>query len=775
MAVVILVSVVAFACTSARSSVPILGRDLKRPIDGPVDLATLLICTDSLGIVVDEPKAALCTPCIPYPNGTALETAVRHSRRLMAQAPSLPMVRDQRYLQCIRHGFDLSIAARRSSHALRAEAAGYEVFSQVSGIRADAIRSVDVTVDTLIAVDDSLHAAYIVELFARAIWERSQRLLSRADIGVDTIELEVHHLGKALKSLRRLPMPPAPSKVLGVSEAHWASALFSYSAQLAVRADSIRTRMTRLALAPYVVLEDWGSLDSAARVVLASHPRDSVAPIARALARFHRITHPMREYPVAMATFDSALRALPRVDSAAYDDFNEILKQQDDRWREQHFISDRIELDDRSWALFDPIWLTPVNELHLVRRARMADANFRYAHLAKSGQSGSEVPLGIILLRRGVPEVRWRYRRTADGHDSFVRTWPGGYSTQQVFSGDTAKWTVFYTDEMTLPVRVLKPLDKVTGCASPVPTLYLCARADNASWFDVPFEARQDTIDVTAARFRSSADSLDYYFGARIPLRKFMHRDDTDAERSDSIIYGATIATARGIQQFQQRATRDLPRFNEVAFHSQWRARVPVGDIMHRIEAYEPRKLASARGSRMLTSVGAATYVTSGFGMSDVLVADSISQTRRTARNWRDLRTVANGGVTAPGGGVAMGWEIYGLTRGADGRSRWRVTLSREDGRAVVNMDVRSLIIGDPEAGVKVVSAEPDATMLSFVRNEPSQPVMVEYIRFRMPDVGTGRHVLRVRIEDLLNNRVTQKSVSVRVLDPKTQARQQRQ
>jgi hypothetical protein len=472
-----------------------------------------------------------------------------------------------------------------------------------------------------------------------------------------------------------------------------------------------------------------------------------------------------------MALFDSALRKLSRVDSAAFDDFNEILNWQDDTWRREHLIGDRIALDARSWSLFDPIWLTPINELHLVRRARMAEADFLYAHLAASGQSGSDVPLGIMLLRRGVPDVRWRYETTAEGEQSYVRQWPGGYSTRQVFLQEPPKWGVFYGTSMTLPVRIDMPLTAVTNCTFPAPTIYRCAREDHASWHDVPFEARQDTVDVTAARFRSSADSLDYYLGARIPLRKFLHRADPEAERGDSIAYGATIATSRGIQQFQDRARRDLPRSSDVAFTAQWRARVPVGDIMHRVEAYEPRMLASARGTRMLTSTGAATYVTSGFGMSDVLVADSISEARRPVRSWRDLKTVANGAVLAPSGGIAMGWEVYGLSRGADGRSRWRVTLSREDGRAIVNMDVRSLIVGDPEAGVKVVSAEPNATMLSFVRNEPSQPVMVEYIRFRMPDVGVGRHVLRVRIEDLLNNRVTQKSVSVRVLDPKEQAR----
>jgi hypothetical protein len=135
------------------------------------------------------------------------------------------------------------------------------------------------------------------------------------------------------------------------------------------------------------------------------------------------------------------------------------------------------------------------------------------------------------------------------------------------------------------------------------------------------------------------------------------------------------------------------------------------------------------------------------------------------------LRTVPNGAVIAPGEGIAMGWEIYGLSRGPDGRSQWRVTLAREDGLPVVNMDMRSLIVGDPAAGVKVVADEPDASLVNYTRNEPTQPVVVEFIRFVFPDKSERRHVLRVRIEDLLNHRVTQRSVSVRVLDEKAQAR----
>lgn len=748
--------------------------------DEPVrerNLVTAMVCTDSLGRVQLPELASRCMPCIPGP-GASADAALRHARRLAIEASTLGLYETDQYMRCIEHGFALAIA-RGAPHRmlLRTEGAIWNLFSMIDTVRRDAIHAIDASIDTVLVTGDSILSAEMLEMLGIGVWDRAQRLLARpVNAVLMKEESAVHNIGKQFRTLKHVPMPPAPSVVLGESEADWARAIFETAARLVPRREFLRTRLTRLALGTYVARDQWQALDTAAQKILRTTPHDSVAPVARALAVFRQVQHPMEEYPKVMALFDSALRTLPRVDSAAYDDFDELLRYADDLWRREHILGDRLVLDARSWSLFDPIWLTPVNELHLVRRARMADADFRYAYLAKPGQSGSQLPIGIVLLRRGVPDLRWQMTVTPRGRleDVFYeRRWPGGFRTSLLAKGDSMHWMAMYADAMTLPYRIQLPLDSGRSChnLTNMRTLFLCARNDDASWQDVPFEAKQDTIDVTAARFRAAGDSVDYYFGARIPLRKFPHVNAQGVERHDSIVFGATVATAAGIRLDQQRARRPLPRSNDVAFTAQWRTRVPKGDVMHRIEAYEPRSLASARGSRMFTSASAATFVATSFGMSDILVADSIADARQPVRTWQDLRIVPNGASIAPKGGLAMGWEIYGLTRGADGRSRWRITLSREDGRQIVNMDMRSLIVGDPGAGVKVLSNEPDAALLSFTRNEPHQPVVVEYIRFNVPDIGEGQHVLRVRVEDLESGRITQKSVTVRVLDARNQGR----
>lgn len=759
--------VAAFACTPPRSNT-FPGREPPRHLD----LATLMICTDTLGRIVGEKYAARCLPCLPAA-GASADSALRHVRRLAIEAHTLNFNESEAYGRCLGYGYRLAEAQDSAGRMqLRAEAAVWDLFALNQFIRAEAIRTVDVSIDTVLVTGDSITPAEMLETLGIGVWDRAQRLLARATtVRVVREEWIVHDIGSAFHSLRHIPAPPHPSATLGESEAVWAREIFLAGARLVPGNEALRSRLTRHALATFVVREQWNALDSAARDILQRYPHDSVAPVARALARFRQVQHPVLEYPMAMAMFDSALRVMPSADSAMFDNFDEMLKRVDDLWRHEHLPGDRAVLDARSWSLFDPIWLTPVNELHLVRRARLADANFRYAYLAKPGQSGSQLPIGIVLLRRGVPSPRWQTVNT-DGMVMYQRTWPGGLTTG-IVAGPTPNAFLMYADAMTLPYRIELPLGPGRSChhLGELRTLFLCARHDDASWHDVPFEGKQDTVDVTAARFRTATDSVDYYYGARIPLRTFPHVNTAGAARTDSIVFGATVATAAGIVLDRQRAQRGLPGSSDIAFTAQWRSRVPKGDVMHRIEAYQPRSLTSARGTRMLTSTGAATFLTTSFGMSDVLVADSIADARQPVRTWRDLRTVPNGATIEPKAGIAMGWEIYNLTRGADGRSRWRVTLSREDGRQIVNMEMRSLIVGDPAAGVKVRSNEPDAALLSYTRNEPTQPVMVEYIRFNMPDVGEGRHVLRVRIEDMESGRITQKSVSVRVLNPKKQSR----
>lgn len=103
----------------------------------------------------------------------------------------------------------------------------------------------------------------------------------------------------------------------------------------------------RLALAPWVVLEKWAALDSAARALLQRAPNDSALLPARALAAYRTMKRPVLESPPVMALFDSVIAHLPRADSVRYDSFDGVLTAEDDEWRYGFFPHQRIALDRR--------------------------------------------------------------------------------------------------------------------------------------------------------------------------------------------------------------------------------------------------------------------------------------------------------------------------------------------------------------------------------------------------------------------------------------------
>ena len=314
-------------------------------------------------------------------------------------------------------------------------------------------------------------------------------------------------------------------------------------------------------------------------------------------------------------------------------------------------------------------------------------------------------------------------------------------------------------------------VDNRSSCSKAFTTLVECARDQSASWGEVVFYARLDTIDVTLARFRARSDSVDLYIGARLPLRGFRHRGSAGARLADSIDYGFWVSTSLGSVLHHRAATRQLPREGDIAWTDQWISRVGDGNIMHRVEAVDRRYARGARGAAFLTSADAAIFRLKGFGISDILAADKAEPRKPLLQSWRDLDIAPNGGVVAPRLPIALAWEVYDLKAGPDGRAKWRVQLRREDGTLKSRFDVQSLIVCAPNAGTQVIASEPDASDISYVRTEPARRTVVEYLRFNLADAQPGRHVLVLEIEDLIAGTKTSRSVSLRILQPSAQNR----
>lgn len=760
---------------------------------GEGELALTLACADSMGFDVSNTdskfRGGRCEPCIPRGMQKDGRGAIDHARKLWALSGRAPHDTISVFLVpgCASLAFQLAKWANPGDTDIDVEFALFRTASSNDSIRALALRRMDTLVDSMVKAGNRSAAEHVLGRFALGMWERSERMLERPvagararprDIvntpGLSRVERDVHRLTEGAPALVALPAIPRTSDRYGVSEAEWAARLFDRSASLSDAAAN-RSAWHRLALAPWVVLQRWRSLDSAAAAMLVRAPNDSALLPARALAAYKQIVRPVFDAPAVMAMFDSAVVHMPRADSLRYDVFDDMLAASDDEWRYGFLPSDRERLDRRGWRVLDPLWSTPVNELRLARRARVAEADYRYADIATHGQSGSETVAGEMLLRRGPVDDAWTVVTLSGDRYRLRRGWRNFTATAVIDSAPDL-WRAFYSGRLAPSVFAKWPvIEATTGCRTDgleMRTIFSCTKARRADWTDVPFWGVTDTIDVSAARFRAPGDSVDIYLGARLPLRQFSHRDTPIPDLKERITLSAWLATPLGEPIFHADEPRPLPKRSEVAWTSQWTARVSHGDVMHRVEALEPGKAIGARGAVVHTNNAQVSIALRGPGMSDVLIAANARPHRAGTLRWSDYEIQPNGAVVAPREMFSMLWETYGLMPAPDGHVRWRVSLHRETGVRKRDTDVRGMLQGVKTAGERVVASEPEVPAMMYTRDEPAADAIAETMRFGLGDVPPGLHVVEVRIEDLVAKRTMSRSVSIRVLDPRAQQRE---
>ena len=106
---------------------------------------------------------------------------------------------------------------------------------------------------------------------------------------------------------------------------------------------------------------------------------------------------------------------MPRADSLRYDTFDELLTARDDEWRYGFLPSDRERMDKRGWKVLDPLWSTPVNEVRLARRARVAEADYRYADVAGPGRPAAKRTPARCSCAAARLKIQWNLYRLPDG------------------------------------------------------------------------------------------------------------------------------------------------------------------------------------------------------------------------------------------------------------------------------------------------------------------------------------------------------------------------
>ena len=747
-------------------------------------LASILVCADSLGRTGRNLAQNRCTPCVPLAVMTDANRAVSHARDLWDRRARAPYDTLTLGASCIDLSWKFAMQQRPRDTALRVEYTLFKLSSAHAHVRDSAITAYDRLLDSLrtAGLPDVVYA--LRGQFATEIWRRAQRLLERPlAIPRHSFEDAIRRIAPPPTGWRALVAPPPLSDTPGESEARWAARLFDEVAQTAPT-PAARSQWHRLALAPWVTLADWRRLDSAATALLARARGDSAVLPARALARYRQRHDAVRESPAIMAVFDSALRSMPRVDSLRYDTFDGVLTESDDAWRYGFLPTDRLQLDSRGWAVLDPLWSTPVNELKLERRARVAEADYRYADQTRPDEAGSETSAGQLLLRLGAPDARWTSRELVNRMIVLTRGWPRLQQSLTV-DGREASWMMFSHPRFgaqslarmplslrppTIPrarreVRPIAPVLPI-GCTdlTAVPTVLACALARSSQWYGVPFYGTTDTIDVTAARFRTGRDSVHLYLGAAIPTRSFRTTDRLDATAKDRVILSAWLTDAVGTVLFHEDDPRPLPTSSSGYLTAQWMPRLAKGGVMHRVEALEPSQPAGARGAALLTSDAQVVFPLRGFGMSDVLVAASTTSTSQPFARWTDVRLAPNGGAIAPRGSFSLTWEVYDLEPAPDGRVRWSVEIRRERGDTVTRGDIRGVLANSQRAGTRVIADEADAPAVAYTRDAAASPVVVDHLStFNLGDAPPGRHVVQVTIRDLVSGKRVARGVAIKL------------
>jgi hypothetical protein len=739
------------------------------------ELSFIIIQTDSLGRRPPTGRKlvnAIHTQCIPLNAHSNAEVAVAAARRHADRNQRVPFDSLTPVSMCGNLAWRLAMKLADSVPLQwRAEWAAWNLLHIRPSLRALALRTFDDDLSRALAAGDSASVREALGHFAAEMWVRAQARLERPLQAINDDEMAVHRLDAMVPPLIVLPPIPPTSKELGISEAEWTARLYTRLAELTPTPQ--RSQVLRLALAPWVAMRNWEALDSAATALQRIAPRDSGVVMASALSHFHRSGMRLAQLDRVDATFDSVVRLLPRPDSARYDGFDDVLTRDDDVWRYGFLPNTRLAIERRGWLVLDPMWSTPVNELRLARRARVAEADFLYANVANPGQSGSETASGRMHVRRGAPSPRWTFVRDVGVHREYVRVWDGlkqgiaithAFDWWRAFSGGRQRaglishWDVVAVD----------PRD----CPPPARKASECVEVQRARWTGVPFVGRMDTIDVMLARFRAPGDSVDLYVEGRVPLRSFPHRDTPYISLRTKITTSLFLRTPQGEPIYSAPVEEVLPRSNVIALTHAWRTRTGTGEIMHRVEALEPSRGAAARGVMQFTSDAALKIPVSGFGMSDVLVTGNAVEVRVPAQRWFDYRITPNAGVVLPKQRFSLLWEIYELTPGPDGRVRWKVEIQREQGARVITDDVRDALTAGNKASAKVVAAEPDASSLTYAREAPPRGVQVEHVKIPLPDnAAYGRHVVSVTVTDLVSGRQVSRSVGVRLLVPSLQKR----
>jgi hypothetical protein len=373
--------------------------------------------------------------------------------------------------------------------------------------------------------------------------------------------------------------------------------------------------------------------------------------------------------------------------------------------------------------------LLPGNIMHAEFRARVVFAELRFTDDEKP-TLGANSQKGEVYIRYGAPDVIMegviipRHSPRAGSPQTWVY-----YKELMVFTFEQAPMygTAYHTAGSIVDFDSSK-VERPTA------------------WTNLPhLRHRVDSVATQVARFRAGSDSVDIAVFAGFRAGALRREAETD---SSTLRHGVYMVDALGRMITHTTRTEWNPERDTTALLGRnyfMRTTNKVSAV--RVEALGPDEMQVARSIIDLSG-----FSTSGFGVSDVLIAASVvppSDGNAEAR-WSDYAiTSLTGTAIKQGSPLALVWENYepGATDGA-GKLQITVRLQRETSGGLVAMSSR--VIGGIREAMGGGSRSPSAVGVTYERQFRSTPVLVDHVVLDAGRLETGRYRVSLTVTDLV-------------------------
>ena len=440
-----------------------------------------------------------------------------------------------------------------------------------------------------------------------------------------------------------------------------------------------------------------------------------------------------RQQVVAERAFDSALVKMELHERSRLDRVDRVLGELGRKHLSEVDSASRANMTNLLWAAADPLRSKRGGEPRTEFLARVAFAELRWT-VEDLLVRGADTDRGDAHIRWGPPT-----EMIALGPP------PGNVGVSYVV-------TTFWWYDWGMLLAFEGPPRLAVARIAFGDDAYVAQMRDAAPvrWNNIARETI-DALPVQVARFRAAGDSLDVVVVGGIP---------TDTIRAATDVIGPVRADFWLVGGGEGGERRDsLVRVGEgSATVVTFRAHVPRRDYLYRMEATADGSLRAAQVTGMLVADGADGFPGTGFGISDLLLASSVSGPPAPDR-WSDLAVTPIVTSVGRGRSLVLVWENYEFAS-RDGRAEYsiEVTIAPER-RSGIRVALQAL----GAVGRALGAGDDGARRVVFDRARAHAAVLTEYVSIGLDGTPPGGYRLTVRVTDKPTGQVLERTISFEI------------